>query len=121
MTRESDGVEPPSGLSVGWFRHQLDVRIVAEEFGVPLCDFLFFGEKCRELFKLGDSDGGEDINEAVVVADFIVDEFNGFDFCCRCEVLCSGREISVVGGDHSATAGGNEFITVETERGHVTE
>ncbi len=95
--------------------------MISEKFGVPGGDFLFFCKECRELFELGDTNCGEEIDEAVVVADFIVDEFYGLDFCGGGEVFCPLGKCGVVGSDHSATAGGDEFVTVKAKGGHIAD
>lgn len=118
---EFDGVEPLCAFAVVGLGHEVDCGVLTEEFAVPTGDFSFFCEEVGELFELGDSDGGEEIDESVVVSDFVVNEFDGVDFGCGGEMLCAFGKVEVVSGDHAPSAGGDELVAVEAECGHVTD
>lgn len=118
---ESDGVEPVGGCSVVGLGHRHDIVAVPEEVVVPAGDFVFLGKEIGELFELGDANGGEDIDQSVVVTDLIVNEFDRVGFGSGREMLCPGREVGVIGGDHSTTAGGDELVPIKTEGGHISD
>lgn len=115
------GVEPLCACAVIGFGHEVEIWVFAEELLVPICNFLFFGKESWELFELGNADGGKKIDKAVVVAYFVMYEFDGVNFCSGREVFCVFGEVWVVGGDHAAAAGCDEFIAVETKCCHVTD
>ena len=118
---ESDGVEPVGGCSVVGLGHRHDIVAVPEEVVVPAGDFMFFGKEIGELFQLGDANGGENVDEPIVVADLIVNEFDRVSFGSGGEMLCPGRKVGVIGGYHSTAAGGDELVPVKTEGGHISD
>src|SRR5206468_1048542 len=72
-----------------------------------------------ENFELADADAGEDVAEAVIVADFGV-------FVGKAGVAgLGGEEAGAVGedglgcGEHAAAGGGDDFVSVEGEGGDV--
>lgn len=112
---EAGGVEPAGGFSVVGFGHGFDPGKIGEGAVVRVEDFAFAFEELGEEFELGGAESGLEVGHAVVVTDLIVDEFDGFDFGGGAEVAGVLDEVFVVGDEHAAAAGGDEFVAVEAE------
>lgn len=82
---------------------------------------IFGREEGVDLLELGATEGGLEVGEAVVEADFAMDVFVAREFGLGGEVFDVLGEAFVASDGHAAAAGGDEFIAVKTEAPDIAE
>ena len=90
-------------------------------FGIAGGNLPFDGNIGIQLLHLRAADSRQKIRQAIVVAHFPVDVFDGIVFGLRGEIFGPSGPLFVVGGDHSAAACGDDLVAVEAEAGEVSE
>ena len=105
--------EPAGGLSPGGFRLHGHTGETLEGFGVGLEVPTATRDFAGEARELAETDTGGNITETIVIPD-------GGMLVVRSSVACLGGEearllgeLSVIGDEHAAAAGGDDLITIE--------
>src|SRR5579871_878191 len=78
-------------------------------------------DKSVELLHLSATDRSQYVGEAIVVANFVVNVLDGILLGLGSQVPGVLGPLGVVGNKHSAAAGGDDLISVETEAAGAVE
>ena len=77
----------------------------------------FLGDIFVKLLQLSTAYGGLDVGQPIVVADFIVDILNRVVLGLGRQVFRLLGPLLLVSDDHSAAAGGDNLVAIETKAG----